>query len=186
MNATIKEGLAIAKRISDNKYNFITEDGKLLSKQWFFWIDYFHEGFAIVRREDYLNNFIDKQGKLLSEEWFAWVNDFKDGFAEVKRTNGEWAEIDTNGKISERVTIKIEIAMKTTRKEKLAIVKSGDFEYNYINKDGKLLLKEWFRYLSSFYNGFAVVKRANCEWNFIDKQGKIISNEWFKSVEYFQ
>ena len=30
--------------------------------------------------------------------------------------------------------------METTKKEKLAIVKRGDFEYNYINKDGKLLL----------------------------------------------
>ena len=31
--------------------------------------------------------------------------------------------------------------MKTTRKEKLAIVKRGDFEYNYINKDGKAFLE---------------------------------------------
>ena len=75
--------------------------------------------------------------------------------------------------------------MKTTKKEELAIVKRGDFAYNYIDKEGKLLLKEWFRYLSCFYNGFAVVKRANGEWNFIDKQGKILSNEWFKSVDYF-
>ena len=75
--------------------------------------------------------------------------------------------------------------MKTTKKEKLAIVKRGDFAYNYIDKDGKLLLKEWFRYLSNFYNGFAVVKRANCECNFIDKQGKILSNEWFRYADYF-
>ena len=80
---------------------------------------------------------------------------------------------------------KIETEMNATKKEELAIVKRGDFAYNYINKDGKLILNEWFRYLSGFYNGFAVVKRANCEWNFIDKKGKILSNEWFKSVDYF-
>lgn len=71
------------------------------------------------------------------------------------------------------------------KKEKLAIVERGEFEYNYIDTNGKLLSNEWFRYLSCFYNGFAVVKRANCEWNFIDKEGKILSNEWFKSVDYF-
>lgn len=98
-DATIKEEFTRVQRTSDKKYNLITADGKLLSKQWFEWIDYFHDGFAIVRREDYLNNFIDKQGKLLSNEWFRWVNDFKDGFAVGQRTNGELAKIDKQGKI---------------------------------------------------------------------------------------
>ena len=100
MNATNKEEFTRVQRDIDGKFNLITADGKLLSKQWFEWIDYFHDGLAKVRREDYLNNFIDKQGKLLSNEWFRWVNDFKDGFAKVQRTNGEWAKIDKNGKIS--------------------------------------------------------------------------------------
>ena len=43
METPKKDGLAIAKRISDNKYNFITEDGKLLSDEWFEWVDYFHD-----------------------------------------------------------------------------------------------------------------------------------------------
>ena len=98
MNATKKEEFTRVQRDIDGKFNLITEDGKLLSKQWFEWIDYFHEGFAIVR-EDYLMNFINKQGKLLSNEWFSWVNDFKDGFAKIKRANGEQAKIDKNGKI---------------------------------------------------------------------------------------
>lgn len=100
MRTPKKEEFTRVQRDIDGKFNLITEDGKLLSKQWFEWIDYFHEGFAIVRREDYLNNYINKQGKLLSNEWFSWVNDFKDGFAKVQRTNGEWAKIDKNGKIS--------------------------------------------------------------------------------------
>ena len=97
--ATKKEEFTRVQRTSDRKYNLITANGKLLSKQWFEWVDYFHEGFAIVRREDYLTNFIDKQGKLLSNEWFSWVNDFKDGFAVGQRTNGEYCKIDKQGKI---------------------------------------------------------------------------------------
>ena len=94
-----KDGLEIIKRISDNKYNFITEDGKLLFEKWFVWAGNFCDGLARVRREDYLTNFIDKQGKLLSNEWFSWVNDFKDGLAVGQRTNGEYFKIDKQGKI---------------------------------------------------------------------------------------
>ena len=94
-----KEEFTKVQRVSDNKYNLITADGKLLSKQWFDWIGDFYDGLAIVRREDYLNNFIDKQGKLLSNEWFSWVNDFKDGLAVGQRTNGEYFKIDKQGKI---------------------------------------------------------------------------------------
>ena len=100
METAQKEEFTRVQRVSDNKYNLITADGKLLSKQWFDWIDYFHDGLAIVRREDYLNNFIDKQGKLLSNEWFRYVDYFDQyDLAVVERTNGELCKIDKNGKI---------------------------------------------------------------------------------------
>ena len=99
METAQKEEFTRVQRVTDRKYNLITADGKLLSDEWFEWVDYFHDGLAKVRREDYLNNFIDKQGKLLSEEWFSWVNDFKDGLAVGQRTNGEYFKIDKQGKI---------------------------------------------------------------------------------------
>ena len=99
METTKKEKLAIVKRLSDNKYNFITEDGKLLFEKWFDWASDFYGEVAVVVRGDGDFNFINKQGKLLSEQWFEWIDDFKDGFAKVKRTNGEQAKIDKNGKI---------------------------------------------------------------------------------------
>ena len=99
METTQKEEFTRVQRVTDRKYNLITANGKLLSEQWFDWVDYFHEGFAIVR-EDYLMNFINKQGKLLSNEWFEYVDDFdKYGLAIVYRTNGEQCKIDKTGKI---------------------------------------------------------------------------------------
>ena len=100
METTNKEELAIARRLSDGKYNLIDTNGKLLSEQWFEWIGCsFYYGFAIVRRANEYN-LIDTKGKLLSNEWFRWVNfDDNDGLAVVQRTNGEWAKIDKNGKI---------------------------------------------------------------------------------------
>ena len=102
-----KETYSIVQRISDNnkyKYNYYdyTNDKELFN-EWYDYISLFHNGFAVVEREDdgdYLCNFIDKQGKILSEEWFKWVDYFnKDGYAKVQRTNGEQCKIDKTGNI---------------------------------------------------------------------------------------
>ena len=92
------EGFAAVRR-GDELYNFIDTKGKILSEQWFDWIDYFHDGFARVQRSDELYNFIDKNGKLLSEQWFDWVDDFENGFARVQRSDDLMNFIDANGKI---------------------------------------------------------------------------------------
>ena len=99
METTKKEEFTRVQRVTDRKYNLITADGKLLSDEWFEWVDYFHDGLAKVQRAYEKYNYIDKNGKLLSNEWFSWVNDFKDGLAVGQRTNGEYFKIDKQGKI---------------------------------------------------------------------------------------
>ena len=93
-----QEGFAAVRR-EDDKYNFISEKGNLLSDEWFEWIDYFHDGFARVQRFDDLMNFIGANGKILSNEWLAWVDDFQDGFARVQRFDDLMNFIGENGKI---------------------------------------------------------------------------------------
>ena len=92
------EGFAAVRR-GDELYNFIDTKGKILSEQWFDWIDNFNEGFARVQRSDELYNFIDKQGKLLSEQWFEWADNFNEGFARLQRGDELMNFIDANGKI---------------------------------------------------------------------------------------
>ena len=58
----------------------------------------------------------------------------------------------------------------------LARVQRGDRLYNFINKDGKLLSKEWFDFVDDFKDGFAVVKRTNGEQAKINKSGKLIKD----------
>ena len=60
-----------------------------------------------------------------------------------------------------------------------ARVRRGDGLWNFIDKQGNILFKEWFRYVCNFREGFAVVQRADKLCNFIDKKGNILSNEWF-------
>ena len=68
----------------------------------------------------------------------------------------------------------------------LAQIINCERQYNFINKDGKLLSDKWFEFADYFDNdGFALIQRADGLQNFIDKQGKILSNEWFNWVGYF-
>ena len=94
-----KDGFARVQR-DDGKWNFINQDGKLLSNEWFGYVDYFKNRLARVqRKEDKKCNYINKNGKIISDEWFNRVFDFKDGLAVVERTNGEFCKIDKTGKI---------------------------------------------------------------------------------------
>ena len=70
--------------------------------------------------------------------------------------------------------------------EDVVIVQRADDKYNFIDKNGKLLLNDWFKWVEYFKDGIARVQRKDGKWNFITKDGKIISEQWFKSVEDFQ
>ena len=75
--------------------------------------------------------------------------------------------------------------MNATNKEEFTRVQRGDFEYNFINKNGKFLSNEWFHWADDFKAGLAVVQRGDRLWNFINKKGKLLSDEWFKRLDYF-
>lgn len=61
-----------------------------------------------------------------------------------------------------------------------ARVKRGDGLWNFIDKNGKILSDEWFKWAANFQEGFAIVQKiTNSLYNFIDTKGKILSNEWF-------
>ena len=70
--------------------------------------------------------------------------------------------------------------------ESFAKIQRGDYLFNFIDKNGNILSKEWFRYVSNFHQGFAIVQRSNTYlWNFIDKDGNILSNECFNYLGDF-
>ena len=77
------EGFARVQR-GNNLYNFIDENGNILSNKWFRYVYLFHEGFAKVKRGDGLWNFIDKNGNIISDEWFKDIYNFYEGFAVVE------------------------------------------------------------------------------------------------------
>ena len=66
-----------------------------------------------------------------------------------------------------------------------ARVKNCERQYNFIDKDGKILSEQWFEWAEDFQEGFAVVKNEDYVYNFIDKKGKFLSEQWFDWIDYF-
>ena len=162
------DGFARVKNC-ERQYNFIGKDGKILSEQWFAWVDDFKDGFAVVKNEDYVYNFIDKQGKILSEKWFEKAFDFNEGFAVVEKPIGLRNYIDKDGKLLSNEWFNNAHSFH----DGLAKVQRSDKQYNYIDEKGKFLSNEWFNYLDDFCEGFARVQRTNGECCKIDKSGKL-------------
>lgn len=78
-------------------YNYLNDEGQLLSETWFDCAYDFHEGFARV----VLNgkwNFISAEGQLLSETWFDDAIDFNEGLAAVE-LNGKLNFVNTEGQL---------------------------------------------------------------------------------------
>lgn len=64
METTKKDGLAIAKRVSDKKYNFLDANRNYLFDEWFDWVGIFYDGLAVVKRTNGELAKIDKNGKI--------------------------------------------------------------------------------------------------------------------------
>ena len=170
-----KEGFAIIQL--NGKWNFISQEGKIISNTWFDYVFDFSDGFAVV----VLNrkyNFINIDGKLLNDTWFDEIPVFKDGFARVK-LNRKYNFINQEGNLLSDIWFDD----VSNFIEGFARVKLNN-KYNFVNTEGKLLSDIWFENTSDFKDGFARVK-LNGKWNCINTEGKIISVTWFDDVWNF-
>lgn len=78
-------------------YNFIDEDNEILSEEWFDFVHWFTEGYALVMKfiddeDKAIYNLIDTHGKLVSEEWSYSIPTRKKCFT-FTNSNGEEREI---------------------------------------------------------------------------------------------
>ena len=70
----------------NDKWNFINQEGKLISNQWFDDVWGFYKGFAKVLLNN-KRNFINQEGRLISNQWFDYADNFNNGFALVELNN---------------------------------------------------------------------------------------------------
>ena len=67
----------------------------------------------------------------------------------------------------------------------LTRVQKGGELWNFINRQGNILLNQWFNWVNNFYEGIAIVLRKDMLYTFIDKKGNYLSHEWFNDVYPF-
>ena len=179
---SFREGFAAVEL--NSKYNFIDEQGNLLSKQWFDECDSFNNGLAIVELNGKYN-FIDKQCKYLSDQWFGQCWGFNEGFARVY-LNDKYNFIDKQCNYLSDQWFDFCYPFS----EGFAPVKLND-EWNFIDRQGNYLNNKWFDCCWNFNEGFAIVK-LNDRYNFIDKQYhylsdqcNYLSDQWFDWCDSF-
>ena len=86
-----------AKVKLNGKWNFINEEGRLISDTGFDRCGGFCNGYAkVVLNDKY--NFINREGRLISDTWFDECGVFYDDYATVK-LNGKWNFIDREGRM---------------------------------------------------------------------------------------
>ena len=84
----------------NDKYNYMDEDGNLMSEEGFYYVEEFVHEFGKVQRSDKLYNFVNTSGDLVSEQWFIEAVDFNaDGYAEVTLEDGTPATLYSDGTI---------------------------------------------------------------------------------------
>ena len=172
-----REGFA---RVNLNdKYNFINQEGRFLSDQWFDYVGDFYGGFAMVKLNN-KHNYITQECKFLSNQWFDYGDEFREGFARVQ-LNGKWNFINQECKFLSNQWFEFDDVYNFN--EGFAAVELND-KWNFINQKGKLLSGQWFDDAGNFYGGFAMVKLNN-KYNYITQECKFLSDQWFDYADYF-
>lgn len=148
------------------RYNYLSSDGKLLSKYGFDDLRPFSEGKGVVMI-DSLWGVINYLGEIILKPSFYTLWEFKDGFA--RYFDGKlYGFINDKG---ERVFSSMFI-FANNFSDGFAQIQFGPNEYNFIDKNGKKLSEINFDACGNFSNGLASVM-INGKWGYIDKKGNI-------------
>ena len=161
----------------DGKWNYINDQGKYLSDQWFDNADDFSEGWAIVKLDDKWN-LIDASGKYIVSIWCDWVDRFIDGWAPIK-LNDQWNFANSKGEYLSNVWFEDADSFSLGWAR---VALNG--KWNFISPNGEYLSNVWFEDADRFSSGWASVK-LNGKWNFINPNGKYLSNVWFEKAYNF-
>lgn len=182
--------------MTEEKWGYINNKGKIVIKPQFDEADKFSEGLARVQI-GLKSGFIDSTGKFVIEPIYTFAFGFSEGLAPVgKDMNSQWGYIDRTGKII------IEPQFEHARRfsNGLAHVsvilskKPFDWRSGFIDKKGNFAINPKFAYSEDFKEGFAIIAEDNkanettsAYFNkkaFIDSKGNLVT-PFFENAEDF-
>lgn len=144
------EFFVVRKQIAGkNLYNFLTEDGKELSKEWFADTRYFDKSSEAVwvQRVDRSTNLLKRDGTLiLNHKKYTVVSSLCNG---------------------------------------AAIVRNKEDKENFVNFEGKLISKIWFKEVYPWEKGGAIVEVSNNRYNYLKKDGTFLLDKALPRMTFF-
>jgi len=166
-----KFNLAYCENLKSKNFVFDENKAKILFADWFDKIKYMTFVDAAQNENDFaltLENgtwcLVNITGHIFYMKKLEFVSDFK-----VCHANASCFDYSP-----------IKYNESDLRHKELALVSYNGF-FNYMDKDGNFISKEWFNFVGSFtIEGWARVKRGNNKWNYINILGKLKDEKkWF-------
>lgn len=153
------EGWAIV--LSNNKYNFIDVKGNYLCRDGYDDVKPFKDGIAPAKFNSKWG-MVNSEGKWVIEPKYVDLWHFNDGFARFY--DGKYfGFVDKSGK----TVFENKYQYVNDFSDGYAVVKIGEWEYNYLDPKGNLVLKNHLMIASNFQEKLARVM-VNGKWGFID------------------
>lgn len=152
------EGLGII--FQNEKCGYTDENGQIVVEPTFDDCRAFAEGLAMVRIERNKGNewgYIGRNGKFIVQPIYAEADSFSEGLAIVakridKDKKGKSSYIDKKGRL---------------------VISNEEYQYGFINKDGKIVIPMIFSSAQSFSDGLAPVSLRD-GWGYINKKGEMV------------
>jgi hypothetical protein len=177
-------------RLSDNKINYITPDGNLISNEWFYWSYEFCEGkvlvFKIDEEGERIYNYLRSDGTFVSENWLDRGDNFSDGWG----ISGIKSFINDKGDI---MTFPDAGHVESFHSKRASVWKND--EYYFIDTNGKRIgnktfydpnaIDSYFFPLipNKFIDGFAIVKTEKYgKLRLMDVDGNILPEKEEDSI----
>ena len=177
----------------DGRQNILLQNGDYLSRTWYHQIYPPDETskISIVRGQTAHGDtiptysFIDQYGEPLTEEWFLYVSNFCEDVAVVRKGNStlfNYLKLDGKTYLSDTWYSEAHDFF-----DGLGRIREYDGNFNFLKKDGTLLLDVGYDYAWDYSCGFARVRREEDHFqNFIDREGHLISDIWYSNAEDFE
>lgn len=171
-----------AKR-TEQCYNFIDKDGKLMSSKWFRTCRSFSDGCAVVELADKKMTYVDTNGKFFMKKKFRKCTDFSEGLASAVKEgdiNYDFMVINKKGEfVSDGKYMYCGYFS-----DGIALVQVDEENYTFIDRTGLPITDKTFQDTSLFEDGLVSVQDED-GWTFMDKNGNFISDERFDGVGDF-
>ncbi|MBD7910998.1 WG repeat-containing protein [Clostridium cibarium] len=182
-----EEGRAVY--VLDSNVGVMDERGNRITKKNYNYIGNFNEGRAVVsvtEKDESYYGYIDRDGNEVVPTKYLMADEFKGGVALVRVKNGEYALIDSAGKIINTYNYEY---VSQYGDGLMVFSKSFGGPYGYLDKAGNVVIKPVYKSATGFEGGIAVVSTEevyNFKYGAIDLSGKYVFTPVYSEIKYLK